>query len=66
MKRIKRNSSAEEGAIQRGIAADPDAAEWTKEDFARAQRASDVLAADIAADWRSSFVVQVSSRRKRR
>ena len=50
MKRIKRNSLAEEAAIQRGIAADPDVAECTKEDFARAQRASNVMAAAIAAD----------------
>lgn len=49
MRRIKRNSAAEEAAIQRGIAADPDAAEWTVEDFAQAHCAADVLPADVLA-----------------
>ncbi len=49
MRRIKRNSPAEEAAIQRGIAADPDAAEWTEEDFAQAHRAADVLPAEMLA-----------------
>ena len=33
----------EEARIQAGIAADPDNPEWTKEDFARARPASEVL-----------------------
>jgi uncharacterized protein (DUF4415 family) len=49
MRRIKRNSPAEEAAIQRGIAADPDAAEWTEEDFAQAHCAADVLPAEMLA-----------------
>ncbi len=49
MKRIKRNSPAEEAAIQRGIAADPDAAEWTDEDFAKAHRAIDVMPTEVLA-----------------
>ena len=49
MKRIRRNTPAEEAAIQRGIAADPDAAEWTEEDFAQAHRAADVMPAEVLA-----------------
>ena len=49
MRWIKRNSAAEEAAIQRSIAADPDAAEWTAEDFAHAHRAADMLPADVLA-----------------
>ena len=47
MSQIKQNSMAEEAAIQCGIAADADAAEWTAEDFAQAHRAVDVLPADV-------------------
>ena len=36
-------TDAEEAAIQRGIAQDPDNPEWTAEDFARARRAKEVL-----------------------
>lgn len=54
MKRIKRNSPAEEAAIQRGIAADLDAAEWTEEDFAQAHRAADVLSAEMLASLDAS------------
>lgn len=49
MKWIKRNTPAEEAAIQRGIAADPDAAEWTVEDFTQAHRATDVMPAEVLA-----------------
>ena len=38
----------EEAAIQRGIVADPDAPEWTDEDFARAQAASKVVPEVVA------------------
>jgi len=50
MKRIKRNSPAEEAAIQRGIAADPDAAEWTAKDFAQSHLAADIMPAEVVAD----------------
>jgi uncharacterized protein (DUF4415 family) len=40
---IRRNTDAEEAAIQHGIAADPDNPEWTAEDFARARPAKDIL-----------------------
>lgn len=36
-------TEAEEAAIQAGIAADPDNPEWTKEDFASAVRAAEIL-----------------------
>jgi hypothetical protein len=42
MKRIKRDSPAEEAAIQRGIANDADAAEWTPEAFMQVQHVTDV------------------------
>lgn len=47
MRRIRHNSPAEEAAIQRGIAADADAAEWTEQDFSKACRAEDVLPASM-------------------
>ncbi len=48
MKRtIRRNTPEEEAAIQRGIAADPDAREWTDEEYASAQPASEVMPAAI-------------------
>ncbi|MDR2678726.1 MAG: BrnA antitoxin family protein [Zoogloeaceae bacterium] len=42
---IRLNTPEEEEAIQRGIAADPDAREWTDEDFARARPARETLVA---------------------
>ena len=39
----------EEAEIQRGIAADPDAPEWTGEDFARARPAAEVVPKIVAA-----------------
>ncbi len=47
MRRIKRNNPAEESAIQRGIAADADAVEWTEQDFSKLCRAEDVLPASM-------------------
>jgi uncharacterized protein (DUF4415 family) len=41
-RRFDRNTPEEEAAIQRGIDADPDAPEWTDEDFARARSAREV------------------------
>ncbi len=41
--KIERNTPEEEAAIQAGIAADPDAREWTDEDFARARPAREML-----------------------
>jgi uncharacterized protein (DUF4415 family) len=41
--KLKRNTPTEEAAVQRGIAVDPDAAEWTAADFARARPAAAVL-----------------------
>jgi len=38
MSKIKRNTPAEEAAIQRGIDQDPDNPEWTADDFAKARR----------------------------
>ena len=46
---IDRPTDAEEKAIQRSIAADPDNPEWTAEMFAQARPASDVMPADIYA-----------------
>ena len=48
-------SDAEEAAIQQGIAADPDAAEWTDADFARVQPAFLVV----------PEIVEAHARRKR-
>jgi uncharacterized protein (DUF4415 family) len=42
---IRMNTPEEEEAIQRGIAADPDAREWTIDDFARARPARETLTA---------------------
>lgn len=42
--KLKRNTAAEEAAIQRGIAADPDNPEWTAEDFANARPLKEVMA----------------------
>lgn len=49
MKRVKRNTPAEEAIIQGGIATDTDAAEWTDEDFAQARHIADVLPARVVA-----------------
>jgi len=49
MMRIRHNSPAEEASIQRGIAADADAAEWTEQDFAQVYRAVDVLPTSMLA-----------------
>jgi len=66
MKRITRNSPAEEAAIQRGIAADPDAAEWTPEDFTQAHHAIDVMPTAIMVGQRPIVPAHVSSRRRRK
>ncbi len=66
MKRITRNGQAEEAAIQRGIAADPDAAEWTLEDFTQAHHAIDVMPTAIMVGQHPIVPTHVSSRRKRR
>jgi len=42
--KLIRNTPEEEAAIQRGIAADPDNPEWTKEDFAQARPFAEVMA----------------------
>ncbi|MBC9177746.1 BrnA antitoxin family protein [Pseudoroseomonas ludipueritiae] len=42
-RKLRRNTGAEEAAIQRGIAQDPDNPEWTEEMFARARPAAEVL-----------------------
>lgn len=42
-RKLERNSTAEEAAIQQGIAADPDNPEWTEADFAAAKPAAAVL-----------------------
>lgn len=47
--KIERNTAAEEAAIQRGIAADPDAAELTDEQLAEMRPASDAVPAVVAA-----------------
>jgi uncharacterized protein (DUF4415 family) len=42
---IRMNTPEEEESIQRGIAADPDAREWTDEDFTRAKPSCEMLTA---------------------
>ena len=42
-RKFRLNTPEEEARIQAGIQADPDAAEWTKEDFAHARPASEVV-----------------------
>jgi uncharacterized protein (DUF4415 family) len=49
-KRLRQNAPGEEEAINRGIADDPDNPAWTKEDFALARPARDVVP-DIVADY---------------
>jgi uncharacterized protein (DUF4415 family) len=44
---FKLNTPEEDAAIQAGIAADPDAAEWTEEDFARARPAAEAMPAAV-------------------
>lgn len=46
-RRFPRNTPEEEAAIQRGIAADPDAREWTDEDFARARPAREAMGGEV-------------------
>jgi uncharacterized protein (DUF4415 family) len=46
---IRLNTPEEDAAIQRGIDADPEAHEWTAEDFARARPAREVLPPDVYA-----------------
>lgn len=41
--KLARNTPAEEAEIQRGIAADPDNPEWTKEEMAQARPLSEIL-----------------------
>jgi uncharacterized protein (DUF4415 family) len=48
--KLKRNTPAEEAEIQAGIAADPDAPEWTDEDFAQARPAVEMLPAEVYTD----------------
>lgn len=45
-------SDAEEGRVQRGIAADPDTPEWTAEDFKRAKPFGEVFP-DLVTSWRN-------------
>ena len=40
--KLKRNTPEQEAAIQAGIAADPDAPEWTDADFAQARPAAEL------------------------
>ena len=47
--KMRRNTPEEEAEIQRGIAADPDAPEWTDEDFACARPAGEVVPGIVAA-----------------
>ena len=48
--RLRRNTDAEEAAIQRGIAADPDSPELTDEFFANNRPASEVLPPEMYAE----------------
>ena len=50
--KLRRNTPEEEAEIQRGIEADPDAPEWTEEDFARARPAREVVPEVVADDER--------------
>jgi uncharacterized protein (DUF4415 family) len=45
--KFRRNTAAEEVAINAGIAADPDNPEWTDEDFARARPASEMMPPEL-------------------
>lgn len=47
--KVRMPTDAEEAAIQRGIAQDPDNPEWTAADFARAQPAAEALPAEVYA-----------------
>jgi uncharacterized protein (DUF4415 family) len=47
--KLRRNTLEEEAAIQRGIAADPDAPEWTDADFAAARPAAEVMPPEFTA-----------------
>ena len=46
-RKFERNTPEEEAAIQAGIAADPDAPEWTDEDFRSARPASEIMQPDV-------------------
>jgi uncharacterized protein (DUF4415 family) len=48
-RKIRLNSPEEEAAINKGIAEDPDAREWTDEDFAKAKPASEVMKPELYA-----------------
>ncbi len=45
--KLRRNTPAEEAAIQAGIDADPENPEWTAEDFAQARPASEVMPPEL-------------------
>ena len=49
MKQIKRNTPAEGAAIQRGLTANPDTAEWTEENSTQAHHATDAMPAEVLA-----------------
>ena len=42
-RKFRLNTPEEEAAVQAGIASDPDAQEWTEEDFAQARPAAEVV-----------------------
>ena len=42
-RKFRLNTPEEEAAIQAGIASDPDAQEWTEEDFAQARPAAEMV-----------------------
>ncbi len=46
-RKFERNTPEEEAAIQAGIAADPDAREWTDEDFRNARPASEMMPPEL-------------------
>ena len=48
-------TKTEDDRINRGIETDPDNPEWTREDFARARPAKDVLPPDLYQAGRSCF-----------
>jgi uncharacterized protein (DUF4415 family) len=60
--KLKRNTAAEEAAIQRGIAADPDNPEWTDEDFAKARPFKEVMAKRMGRPPKENPKEQVSIR----
>ena len=46
-RKFERNTPEEEAAIQAGIAVDPDAPEWTDEEFRNARPASEMMQPDV-------------------